>query len=366
MSAVAVNPESHQAPPPTAVASPERMAEAMRRADLLRTAIDVSAMVAWWWDRECDRIDVEYRSSEPEAPRFDTWTMRDFLALVSDEDRARVARAVESAFGDHATHRFEFRARNASGELRWFATAIRRYDSPQGGAAGLVGTTQDITERRMLEREIIEVVSREQERIGHDLHDGLGQELTGIGLMLKALAGSLDQKAPESARDLERVLGLVTDAVRSTRSLAHGLSPLALDRGGLSGALKALVRRSQELYRLDIRLRVKAWPHEELDQAVAMHVYRIAQEALANTARHAGASRVQVTLNLTQERVNLRVLDNGAGLPESADQAGGMGFKIMTYRARMIGAAIDVRRRPHGGTAVVVSAPRWPRGRGTA
>src|SRR5690606_26859152 len=135
------------------------------------------------------------------------------------------------------------------------------------------------------------------------------------------------------------------------RSLAHGLSPLALDRGGLSGALKALVRRSQELYRLDIRLRVKAWPHEELDQAVAMHVYRIAQEALANTARHAGASRVQVTLTLTQERVNLRVLDNGAGLPESADQAGGMGFKIMTYRARMIGAAIDVRRRPHGGTA---------------
>jgi len=578
--------------------------ELKRRTAILSTAMDVAETAVWRWDCATDVVHIEQHFETGRAPRFGTRTMTEFLDRTLPGHRDVVARAVQDALGDDVTHRFEFRALNPSGEVRWYATSIRRYSGADGRTAGLVGATrdatlrkqweltlaqneewlrsiletepecvkvvdaegklrlmnpaglamigadeaesvlgrpvvelvvpehrgaflafhervmsgdssrlefeivglggerrwlessaaplhdasgkvtsvlsitrdvtgrrraearlqvqaeiletlsegvvlmdrrgqiqysnpafermlgyapgslsgkasrtlvappaanitralaamsrarrrtvtlelplaradgtsllasiaantvsigdavhwigvvQDVTERRLLEREIIEVASREQERISHDLHDGLGQELTGIALMLKGLEGQLRREAPKVAGNLAEVLGLVNESIHNTRALAHGLSPVAVERGGLKAAVRDLVDRARDAYGMKVRFRSSVPAGERLPPSIALHLYRIAQESLNNVARHAHATHVQVSLSMTAKRVNLRIVDDGVGLPDGFATAGGLGLRIMGYRARMIDAKLHVGPRKPQGTEVVVSCPR--------
>ncbi len=220
-----------------------------------------------------------------------------------------------------------------------------------------IGVVQDITERKRLERGVIEAADREQERIGNDLHDGLGQELTGIALMLKGLQCQLERELPSSARDLGGVLDLVNDAIEGTRSIAHGLSPVAIERGGLAEALRSLAERRDDRAGVRVRFRCGKWL-EQLDLSVATHLYRIAQEALTNALRHASAREVRISLSMAGDKVKLRIVDDGRGLPGAASGAEGLGLRIMRYRANMIAAVLRVDSREGGGTEVAVTCRR--------
>lgn len=229
-------------------------------------------------------------------------------------------------------------------------------DPPQ-----LIAVIMDVTERRQLERAIIDVTNREQQRIGHDLHDGLGQELTGISLMLRSFAQRAAAEYPSGAAVLDEVVDLVNHAVESARALAHGLSPVILERGGLPAALEQLAASASRTHGLRVRFRKAIEGTLEIDSTATHHLYRIAQEAVTNAARHSGARAVTVRLDANPNRIRMSVSDDGRGLPPAGDGArngDGMGLRIMEYRARTMHAQFQIVPLRRGGTQVRVTLPR--------
>jgi PAS domain S-box-containing protein len=230
----------------------------------------------------------------------------------------------------------------------------------EGSVIAVLSVTRDVSELRMLSREIIEASNREQERFSHDLHDGLGQELTGIALLLKGLQSRLARPTAELGRELADILDLVNAAVQSTRLLAHGLSPVAIERGGLAVALRELVARVRTTSGLRMSFTSRGWRDDLLDMTTRLHLYRIAQESLNNVLRHADARQATVTLAMSRAAATLRIADDGKGVDAQATSASGLGLKIMGYRAQMIGARLGVVPRDDGGTVVTVVCPCRP------
>jgi PAS domain S-box-containing protein len=284
---------------------------------------------------------------------------RQALGLVAPEHRAAFADFHERVMAGH-TEVLEFEIIGLKGTRRWMESRAAPLRNAAGGIVGQLAVARDVTERRALSRAIIETASREQERIGHDLHDGLGQELTGIALMLKGLQAQLDRPRAELERDVEEILQLANHALQSARAIARGLSPVALERGGLAEALRLLVAGARESTPAKLRLTIRSSMEELLDLPVRLHLYRIAQEALGNAVRHAGARRISISVDKARHRVRLRVTDDGKGLPARGGTGDGLGQRIMRYRAQLIGASIEFLRRPAGGTAVVVQWPARP------
>jgi PAS domain S-box-containing protein len=248
----------------------------------------------------------------------------------------------------------------------------RRSDDMQFAAAGVVSrfevagrnhslvVLQDVSERKQLERAILQAVNREQYRIGNDLHDGLGQELTGIALMLRGVAGRLTTEYEPILPEIEGITRLVSNAIESTRALARGLSPVNLERGGLADALEGLAMHASELYSVQVVFTNRLRARRPLSPEVANHLYRIAQEAVRNAVRHGQARSIRLHLAGAGAKVRLTVTDDGQGMPADALNAPGMGLKIMRYRARILGGEVSFDASESGGTRVVCECPMEP------
>jgi PAS domain S-box-containing protein len=217
---------------------------------------------------------------------------------------------------------------------------------------GVASATADMSERRNRERELLEAVSREQRRIGLDLHDGIGQELTGLALMLKSLAIRCAREAPQVVPALEAILEHVSVAKATARAVARGASPVGPEQGGLAHAFEELGRYWQDAGGVPIHCRVAMADDADFAPLVAENVYRIAQEALTNAARHSGATRIELDVIQTPRRITLAVTDDGRGIAAGADQGGGMGLKIMRMRAEIVGARLNIDAQSGGGTRV--------------
>ena len=220
---------------------------------------------------------------------------------------------------------------------------------------------QDVSERKRLEQEVLDISNRERQRIGHELHDGLCQELTGVALMLRTMAIDLRRAIPPTDRQLEDIVALVNNAIGGARGMARGLSPLTIDRGGLLTALDILVRRVRESSGIVVRWRVRMPVTWTIAEVTASHLYRIAQEALHNAVKHAAARTVTVALHSVGGNLQLSVSDNGSGFPGKTPDGAGMGLKIMDYRARMIGGYLQIAARRGRGTRVRCVCPAGSR-----
>jgi signal transduction histidine kinase len=210
-------------------------------------------------------------------------------------------------------------------------------------------------EARSLQKELLEITDTEQRRIGHDLHDGLGQHLTGIAFMSKLLEQRLASKAVAETEDARKIAGLVNKAIGWTRDLARGLAPVDLDREeGLDWALRQLTEATSELYGAHCQFEsVGTEPFR--NPPVAIHLYRIAQEALNNAIKHGHPKGVVVRLTRRGGEIRISVEDDGIGFDPVSIRSGGMGLRIMRYRAKMISGKLEVRRREGGGTVVSCS-----------
>jgi PAS domain S-box-containing protein len=249
----------------------------------------------------------------------------------------------------------EFDARRRDGGVVTVAGALSRLDD--AGRTHLLLVLQDVSERKLLESAILEAVNREQYRIGNDLHDGLGQELTGIALMLRCLAGRLAVEHRHAVPDVESITRLVSNAVESTRSLARGLSPVNLERGGLRDALAGLAMHARSVYGIKVLFHNRLPVTMSLDDEMANHLYRIAQEAITNAVKHGKAKSVRLHLSAVHGRVRLSIVDDGTGLPADADSASGMGLRIMRYRARIARGDVRIEHSEPHGTRVVCECP---------
>ena len=217
---------------------------------------------------------------------------------------------------------------------------------------------QDATARRQLEREVLEASNREQQRIGNDLHDGLGQELTGVALLLRGLENRAERAAPELSPAIEEIALLVNDAIFTARALARGLSPVTFDRGGLALALEELARRLSATFHIDVRCVADDALERGLESVNALHLYRIAQEAVTNAAQHGSAGEVSIELRHDGERGLLRIEDNGHGFNPSMHHSKGLGLRIMHYRAQMMAGSLRIESARSRGTVVSCWFPR--------
>lgn len=204
---------------------------------------------------------------------------------------------------------------------------------------------------RALERDIVHVSEHEQRRIGQDLHDGLCQVLAGIGCAASMLKDELRAKSMPEAEAAEEIEGFIRDAATEARDLARGIFPVLQDAVGLESALEELAALTSKLHHRRIVV-----SHDDglvfARPEVAMHVYRIAQEALANSLKHGKAENVNISLSKNNGCVRLTVEDDGRGMPLPPSTGSGMGLRTMRYRAGLIGARLEIEPSQKGGTLV--------------
>ncbi len=211
---------------------------------------------------------------------------------------------------------------------------------------------KEILERQRMEREILEVSEREQKRLGQDMHDGIGQQMTGVAFMCKVLQQKLSEKSlPEDAAEAGEIAGQIHRTVEDVRRMAKGLFPVGLEDGGLDAAMENL--RSNVESQFGVSCFFSANPGIQIENTnVIIHLYRIAQEAVTNAVRHGNASEIRIDLSRQNGGYALTVQDDGIGIVQSGKNAAGMGLHIMRYRAGMIRGALDVQKAESGGTRV--------------
>ena len=241
------------------------------------------------------------------------------------------------------------------GDLRLLTTRVPLRDA-HGRVTGLVGFSQDITELKRLQQELLDISEREQRRVGQDLHDGLCQELGGIKFRAALLERELAAAAPQHAAEARTITTLLTQAVQKAGQLARGLHPVELDAHGLMAALQELPANVPEVFHVRCRCDFPQ-PVPIHDNPAATHLYRIAQEAISNALKHGRAKHITVTLTQTDERLTLAVRDDGKGLPHRPRKQPGMGLSIMRYRAGMIGATLELRPAPRRGAELLCTLP---------
>lgn len=245
----------------------------------------------------------------------------------------------------------EVRLRCASGDWRDVELQSVATKKPDGTPDRIIITGTDVTERNRLQREILNLVEEEQARLGHDLHDGVGQTMTGIISLLNAL--EYDLKGTEKA-DAHRIRELLQESVSEVRRMSHGLSPTSVKYRGLRGGLELLAETVRLNYRTPCTCSIDR-KIETNDTEIETHLYRICQEAINNALRHGKPSHLFISLHQRNGDLILQVLDDGAGTGKPATSetpTPGIGLRIMEYRANLIGAALQAGPTPEGGYQV--------------
>jgi len=220
----------------------------------------------------------------------------------------------------------------------------------------VITVLRDVSELKRLQREIIEISSREQQRIGQALHDSLGQRLAATSLLASALAERLGRESSPSALDAARIADLIREAVAHARSAAKVLSPVNLEEEGLSFALTGLAADMEGLFNIRSECIIQGDGRVH-DRQTATHLYYIAQEAVTNAARHGRPTRITVRLNVRGDEGVLTILDDGDGIASESPGNGGIGLRIMRLRADTIGAALSIGPAPSRGTLVTCRFP---------
>ncbi len=358
---------------------------------------------SWDWNMATGKL-VWSEQIEPMfgfAPGQFAGTYETFLKSIHPEDRQFVIDSVHACVEQGKDYRIEHRVVWPDGTVRWvFETGDVIRDSG-GRAVRMLGVVQDITERKItqmeirklneqlehrvaertaelteanrhlqnemqrrkrLEKEILEISEREQTRIGRELHDSLGQQLTGIAIMGKVLQQRLAAQSPGEAARAGELARLISQAIEETRQLSRGLHPVAMDENGLMTALQSLATTAQSMSGVACSFRCEK-PVLVNDVSTAVHLYRIAQEAVSNAIRHGKAKRISISLVAKRNRATLSIVNDGRRFPKRLPRKRGMGLQVMGYRAEVIGGILNIQQEPTGGTRVTCDFDARPKRR---
>src|ERR1700724_2705410 len=303
------------------------------------------------FNRACELV-AGYSFSEVKGKYF--W---DLCVVPEEAERFKIIveqLRVEQSARDYET---SWVARDGSQRLvAWSSTIL---EGERGTPAYIIATGIDITERKRLEKAILEISSEEQRRIGQDLHDGLGQHLTGIAFMSKVQEQKLMEKGVPEAGDAAKIVNLVNEAINKTRELARGLLPVVSDAQGLMSALQQWAGEVEDLFAVSCRFQCLT-PVLIHDDTVATHLYHVAREAVNNAIKHGHARQIVIRLAAAEARGALTIQDDGYGISSTVPGNKGMGLHLMNYRARMVGGSLEIQRVPTGGTIVTCLFPVMP------
>ncbi len=275
--------------------------------------------------------------------------------FIHEDDVTAVAQALRvGAANPGVPYQLEIRLAHIDGSWRTVETVGKVLPESLDDWQVVVHS-RDITERRRLEQELLSVSNREQRRFGRDLHDGMGQVLVGARLYAAGLEKQLERRGAEEAAGAREIGRMLDEAHAQARALARGLSPVGLEDDGLISGLEDLADGLTRIYGVDCTVRATPTVHlDDLD--IATHLYRIAQEAATNAARHAQPTRVEVSLEQRADTITLRVQDNGVGIEQERSISGGMGIPIMRRRAAMLNGSLEVSTDSDG-TVVICTFP---------
>lgn len=367
----------------------------------LKLVLQSANVGLWDWELGTERVvfSREWKSqlgyAEDEiADHFSEWERRvhpDDLAPALD----RVRRFLAEPWPDYET---EFRLRHKDGSWRWILARGGLVHGSAGQAQRMLGIHIDITERkedekvlhhsreelehrvaertaeltranellhsqgaerRRLEAEVVRIGDEEKQRMAADLHDGICQELVGIGFKTTALRSDLEKAGDPQAARAGQIEDALLAAARHVRFVARGLQPVVAEGRGLMHALEELAAETARQRRIRCAFEC---PEPVLieNPDTANEIYRIAQEAILNAVTHGRATQVDVSLGEEDGEVRLTVRDDGCGLPPEIAIAPGMGLRLMKYRAGLIHGRCSVRALASAGTEVTCCVPKLP------
>ena len=246
----------------------------------------------------------------------------------------------------------EVQGQRADGTL--FPIDLSVSETRLGDRVSFTGLVRDITERKLLEKAIVDASELERKQLGQDLHDTVSQHLAGLTMLSKVLLTKIESAGYDNVKpDAENISALAATALSQVKSISHGLYPVELERNGLGFALAQLTEQQGSLFSINC-VYTGETDVPDLNRSVAMHLYRIAQEGISNAIKHAQASRIEVDLRVNSEKTELRlsVSDDGRGMVTERKQISGLGLAIMQYRANMIGSEVDIHSRIGSGTKI--------------
>ena len=313
------------------------------------------------WDIDLRSGAVICNARQAEMLGYRLWeypaTPAEWERLLHPADRARVLEAVgKSIEGATDDLQVEYRLKTGQGDWKWVLVqgCVVEHDD-QGRPIRMAGVQMDISERKRLEAHVLEAAEAERRRIGRDLHDGLGQLLSGLAYMGGALRRKLQNAEPALADDAAALAAELSGAVEVTRSLSRGMNACLTDQT-FGEVLQDLADGVSRLFGVRCRLQC-AETLPACDPQCCLNLYRIAQEAVANAVRHGRADEVLLRLDVQENEVVMEVQDNGVGISEDGGAHCGMGLDTMKYRAGVIGGQLHVTAGPEGGTNVLCRVP---------
>lgn len=274
-----------------------------------------------------------------------------WLQYVHEDDREWVV----DEFQENATQReFEavYRIVRPDGTIRWVHEASVPIRNEAGVVQRVIGVIDDVTERRELERQVADATTHEQQRLSRDLHDSIGQELTGVTMLAQRHARSLRTSEHPEAETAETLLDQLKKTVQQVRRISRGLAPVDVEAGGLVVALAQLVDQTRLASATDCTFHCDEAVTVN-EAGIATHLFRIAQEAVSNAIRHAEATLVTVTLERDGEFCCLSISDDGGGFSGDRISVSGLGLRTMKYRANLIGAQLRIQSKSGAGTKIV-------------
>lgn len=297
------------------------------------------------WGRSCEDVRNSTRAW------YDT---------IHPEDRDRM---LDAGLGirRHGGFDEEYRIIRPDGSMRWVRERAFGIRNAAGKVSQAASITEDITERKLLEKEVIENNDRERAQLGRDLHDGICQQLVSIAFATDLLRRDLAAQLPGEAVRAGKVTSLLDNAITQARNLSHALCPVNLAGDGLAVALRSLAGAVNKGFGVvcGADCSEKVFIH---DHAVATHLYRIAQEAVQNAVQHSHPTQVLIRLTQEGETVRLSVTDNGKGADEEGERVFAVGLNIIKFRTQMTGGRLKVERSAAGGTTISCMFQQKPPG----
>lgn len=309
---------------------------------------------SWEWDFESGEgswSDELYRlhgfEKHEGTPPFEV-----MVRLIHSDDRDRFEEARQRVLNGRGPAEIDYRIVRNDGATLDVVCGMKLVEGR--GCAVISGTVQNVTERRRIEREVVRVAQHEKEQIGRVIHDSLGQELVALALKAQALQTMMDTDAHELRDQAGRLSELASKCVAQARQIAHGLSPVDLADGELASELRRIAERTNSLHGIQCHCLADGGTTVH-NRDVAVELFYIAQEAVANAAKHAQCSRIELELHCDKVgRVTVR--DNGTW-DEDSPSDGGTGLRIMRNRANLIGARLDIEHPSAGGTCITCTFP---------
>ncbi len=339
----------------------EASREALKRSEeQFRQMTEIVQEVFWLLDVQTGQVlyvSPAFENIWKRSPREFMSGMPAWLATLHPDDRERVHQDFVRGLETGEFTRMEYRILRPDGAIRWIQDSAWAIRDAQGAIHRVAGVFHDVTDRRRLEADILNATELERQRLGGDLHDSLGQALTGIGYLAEALREELARESRPEAVEAGKLARLVVEAADRAHSMARGLLLADMKRGGLAPALQELAFRTQELFGVECR-------YEGLtevglsDMETAGQLYRIAQEAATNAAKHGDGKDVAIRLDRMPDGLLLSIRDAGPGMPDPNGKETRMGLDIMRYRAGLVGGTFWIDSRPGMGTTVNCLLPR--------